>query len=135
MPAELWITLSRKCWQYWLLPMRGIHDTDRIVCATLQQIPRYRSGCLFSLFFAVRDEPGRGRSCFPPRFVCSELPYNPEPLADFAGGGGLVEGVEVDAGDALIEKVGALFGGIVEADLPDGFGLISCAVEGLEKAG
>jgi hypothetical protein len=44
---------------------------------------------------------------------------NSKPLADFARGGGLVERVEVDAGNALIEKIGALLGGIVQADLAE----------------
>ncbi len=51
------------------------------------------------------------------------LPVNQaESLADFARGGRLVEGVEVDPRDAVVEEVGALLGGVVEADFADGGG-------------
>lgn len=62
-------------------------------------------------------------------------PNEPEPLADFAGGCGLIEGVEVDAGDAVVEEVGALFGRIMEADLADGGGRFARALEGFEEFG
>jgi len=58
-----------------------------------------------------------------------------EALADFARGGGLVERVEMDAGDAVVEEVGALLGGVVEADFADGFGGAVGALEGFEELG
>ena len=58
---------------------------------------------------------------------------NSEPLADFARGGGLVERVEMDAGNALIEKIGALLCGVVQADLAKRFAGVACALQGLEK--
>ena len=61
------------------------------------------------------------------------FPNEPEPLADFAGGCGLIEGVEVDAGDTVVEEVGALLGGVVEANLADGFGGAVGALESFEE--
>ena len=58
-----------------------------------------------------------------------------EVKVDLAGGGGLVEGVEVEAGDAVVEEVGALFCGVVDADALDGLGVVSCALEGFEEFG
>ena len=60
---------------------------------------------------------------------------NSEPLADFARGGGLVERVEMDAGNALIEKIGALLCGVVQADLAKRFAGVTSALQGLEKTG
>ena len=62
-------------------------------------------------------------------------PNEPKTLADFAGGCGLIEGVEMDACDAVVEEVGALFGRVVEADLANGFGGAVGALEGFEELG
>jgi len=58
-----------------------------------------------------------------------------EILVDLAGGIGAVEGVEVDAFDAVVEEVAALFGGPMDADVADGLGRVLAAVEGAEEFG
>ncbi len=54
---------------------------------------------------------------------------------DLTGGAGLIECVEMNAGDFVIQEIGALFGGVVEADATDGFGIVAGTIEGFEEAG
>lgn len=56
-------------------------------------------------------------------------------LANFSRGCGLIEGVEVDASDAVVEEIGALLCRVVEADLADGGRRVARALKGLEQLG
>ena len=68
-------------------------------------------------------------------FVGNFLSCYTQSLADLARGRGLVKRVEMNARDMVVEKVGALLGGIVETDLSNGFSRVSSALESFKQAG
>ena len=58
-----------------------------------------------------------------------------EVVVDLAGGGGLVEGIEVDASDVVVQELSALLGGPVLADPCYGVFVAGAALDGAEQLG
>ena len=67
--------------------------------------------------------------------LCVPATRNTEAVKNYPRGVGTIEGVEVNAGYVVIQKIVTLFQGEVNADAPDHFRIVFATLESTQKLG
>ena len=69
------------------------------------------------------------------RRLCAPPTLNAETVKNYARGVGAIEGVKVNAGHVVIQKIVTLFQGEVNSDAPDSFRIVFASLKSAQKPG